>query len=130
MNKCQQFALILFSIVMLTEFPSAAQPSGYLKSPNFQQVKQNIRSYLGLRYQGGKLPKGIQQIASWTVGTGTKPLQSYGVSYVRQGSQQMLWFESLVSRDRSGNPTWEVIDAINLPKFNPGEELTSPTCRL
>ncbi|MFB2891337.1 hypothetical protein ACE1CI_00165 [Aerosakkonemataceae cyanobacterium BLCC-F50] len=130
MNNCQQFTLILLSVVMLTELPSVAQPFGYLKSANFPQVKQNTRSYIGLRYQGRKLPKGIQEIAGWTVGTGTEPRQSYGVSYVRQGSQQMLWFQNLVSRDRSGNPNWEVIDAISLPKFNTGEQIAPPTCKL
>lgn len=115
---------------MLTELPSVAQPSGYLKSPNFPQVKQNTRSYIGLRYQGGKPPKGIQELTGWTVGIGREPDQSYAVSYVRQGSQQMLWFLNLVSRDRSGKPNWEVIDAINLPKFNSGEELAPPTCKL
>ncbi len=128
MNKSQQITLIFLSVLMLTELPSVAQLSGALNYQNFAQVKQNTRSYVGLRYQGRKLPKGIQEIAGWTVGTGTEPRQSYSVSYVRQGSQQMLWFQNLVSRDRSGNPTWQVIDAINLPKFNTGEQIAPPTC--
>jgi hypothetical protein len=130
MNKSQQFTLIFFSVLMLTELPSVAQVSGVFNYQEFAQVKQNSRSYVGLRYQGGKMPKGIQQTAGWTVGPETEPGRSYGVSYVRQGNQKMLWLERLVSRDRSGNPTWEIIDAINLPRFNPGEELAPPSCKL
>jgi hypothetical protein len=42
----------------------------------------------------------------------------YGISQVKKGNQEMLWFEIVVNRDGTGNPSRLVIDVLTVPKTN------------
>lgn len=122
--------LILFGVNLL---PVQAQKNTTNRG---NSNKDNNRSYIGLRYLGPRIPytlpayldhpKGIQYFGSWIVDDPGYPSLAlgsratvYGISQVKKGNQEMLWFEIVVNRDRTGNPSqWLVIDVLTLPKTN------------
>lgn len=115
--------LILFGVNLL---PVHAQKNTNQVNSN----KDNNRSYIGLRYLGPRVPythpayldhpKGIQYFGGWVVDDIEYPKPSvYGISRVKKGNQEMLWFEMVVDRDRKGNPSqWLVLDVFSVPKMN------------
>jgi hypothetical protein len=122
--------LILFGVNLL---PVQAQKNTNRVNSN----KDNNQSYIGLRYDPPPLldaykpnyldhPKGIQYFGGWIVDDPGYPSLApgsratvYGISQVKKGNQEMLWFEIVVNRDRTGNPSqWLVIDVLTLPKTN------------
>jgi hypothetical protein len=122
--------LILFGVNLL---PVHAQTNTTNRG---NSNKNNNRSYIGLRYRGPRLPytlpayldhpKGIQYFGSWIVDEPGYPSLTpgriatvYGISRVKKGNQEMLWFEIVVNRDRTRNPSqWLVIDVLTLPQIN------------
>jgi hypothetical protein len=120
--------LILFGVNLL---PVYAQKNTNRGNSN----KDNNRSYIGLRYRGPRLPftpsdyldypKGIQYFGGWIVDDPGSPSLTpgsrstvYGISQVKKGNQEMLWFEIVVNRDGTGNPSRLVIDVLTVPKTN------------
>jgi hypothetical protein len=117
--------LILFGVNLL---PVQAQKNTTNRG---NSNKDNNQSYIGLRYDPPPLldaykpnyldyPKGIQYFGGWIVDDVEYPKPSvYGISRVKKGTQEMLWFEMVVDRDRKGNPgKWLVLDVFNVPKMN------------
>jgi hypothetical protein len=109
--------LILFGVNLL---PVYAQKN----TNRVNSKKDNNRSYIGLRYLGPRLPytlpayldhpKGIQYFGGWVADDVEYPKPSvYGISRVKKGTQEMLWFEMFVDRDRR-----LVLDVFNVPKMN------------
>jgi len=90
-------------------------------------VDQNssYRRYIGLRYEN--LPKNLTSLGGWLVGDANT---QYGVSNVREGNQQFLMLERLISRNRSGKATWQVIDVLGIPPLTPPLSLASRGCSL
>jgi hypothetical protein len=90
-------------------------------------VDQNSssRQYIGLRYE--KLPKNLTSLGGWLVGDANT---RYGVSNVREGNKQFLMLERLMSTNRSGQRTWQVIDVLDIPPLPPPLSLTSLGCSL
>ncbi|WP_242027318.1 hypothetical protein [Sphaerospermopsis sp. FACHB-1094] len=130
--------LILFGVNLL---PVYAQKN----TNRVNSKKDNNRSYIGLRYlpplvTPGYLdhPKGIQYFGGWTWTVDDPGYPSltpgsratvYGISQVKKGNQEMLWFEIVVNRDRTGNPSqWLVIDVFNVPKMNKSYTLIGYHC--
>ncbi|WP_243406945.1 hypothetical protein [Cuspidothrix issatschenkoi] len=122
--------LILFGVDLL---PVHAQKNTNQVNSN----KDNNRSYIGLRYLSplvtpGYLdhPKGIQYFGGWVVDDVEYPKRSvYGISRVKKGNQEMLWFDMVVDRDRKGNPSQLlVLDVFSVPKMNKSYTLIGYDC--
>lgn len=131
--------LILFGVNLL---PVHAQKNTNQVNSN----KDNNRSYIGLRYLGPRVPytppayldhpKGIQYFGSWTVDDPGYPslrlgsrATVYGISWVKKGNQEMLWFQIVVNRDRTGNRIQRlVIDVLTLPKINKPYTMVGGEC--
>lgn len=90
-------------------------------------VDQNssYRQYIGLRYE--QLPKNLTYLGGWVVGDANT---QYGVSNVREGNKQFLMLQRLISINRSGQPTWQVIDVLDIPSLTFPLSLTSLGCSL
>lgn len=90
-------------------------------------IDQNssYRQYIGLRYE--KLPKNLTYLGGWLVGDANT---QYGVSKVREGNKQFLMLKRLISINRSGQPTWQVIDVLDIPPLTPPLSLASRGCLL
>lgn len=81
------------------------------------QTKQP-ENYIGLRYRDE--PAGLKNVSGWSIG------QKYGVSHIvssncqalpcPQSTLQMLWLEKIISYNSAGQASWEVLDAIALPR--------------
>ncbi|MEA5615505.1 hypothetical protein [Nodularia spumigena] len=120
--------LILFGVNLL---PVNAQKNTIHR---VNSNKNNNQIYIGIRYRHNfpgyylNYPKGIQHLGGWVVDDpGNLSLDpghsiatpEYGISQVKKGNQEMLWFEILVDRDRNGNPNrWLVLDVFNVPKID------------
>jgi hypothetical protein len=125
--------LILFGVDLL---PVHAQKNTNQVNSN----KDNNRSYIGLRYLGPRVPythpayldhpKGIQYFGGWVVDDIEYPKPSvYGISRVKKGNQEMLWFYMVVDRDRKGNPSQLlVLDVFSVPKMNKSYTLIGYDC--
>ena len=131
--------LILFGVDLL---PVHAQKNTNQVNSN----KDNNRSYIGLRYLGPRVPytlpayldhpKGIQYFGGWVVDDPGYPslrlgsrATVYGISWVKKGNQEMLWFYMVVNRDRTGNRIQRlVIDVLTLPKINKPYTMVGGEC--
>jgi|GEM_PF-1183339 len=118
-------ALPLCLTVIGFALPAQSQPKTgnfRVNQPEPQLIAQSkSRSFIGLRYRN--LPKSLTDLGGWVVSDGT--VARFAVSHVRQGSQQMLWFEKLIDYDNNGRPMFQVIDVLNLPTFSKTEQLTT-----
>ncbi|BAZ40698.1 hypothetical protein NIES4101_66590 [Calothrix sp. NIES-4101] len=87
--------------------------------------KNQAFSYIGSIYQD--LPPGIEYISGWVVGDQFNG-REYSVTHIKKGYQQMLWFNTVVSRDKQGKATFKAIDTMNLPKINASQYLGGWDC--
>lgn len=116
-------AMLLFAFFSITA-SSGARAITYqanLSSTSPEKIaRSSDRSFIGLRYRD--LPKGVVDLGGWVVdfdpSTG---LGRHTVAHVRQGSQRMLWLEKILRYDRSGRPTFQVINVLNIPNLSNGE---------
>ena len=69
-------------------------------------------------------------MGSWVVDDIEYPKPSlYGISRVKKGNQEMLWFDMVVDRDRKGNPSQLlVLDVFSVPKMNKSYTLIGHHC--
>lgn len=95
---------------------------------NFVNSKGNYKtsSYIGLTYKN--LPQSIQYLGGWVVGD-TFNGREYVVSHLKKGTQEILWFEIIQSRDSQGQPIRQVIDTMNLPKKAASEQMSGNMCK-
>jgi hypothetical protein len=112
-------AFVTFSsTVNFTKIANAETKFNHIK---IAEIKQD--SYMGLRYEGKNLPRGLKDLGGWIVGD---PYASrvYGISHVKKGNQQILWLE-IVTIDKNRRNNHQVIDVLNLPKLNKSEQINS-----
>lgn len=114
------FTSSAITIILFTScLPQIANANTQLHQITTAQLKQKNQSYIGLRYQTP--PRGLKHLGGWIIGD-PDASRVYGISHVFRGSQEMLWLE-IVSRDSQGNPSYQVIDVLYLPKRTKSEVL-------
>lgn len=105
--------LLAPGFLSLAGLPSPAQ--------ELLSIAQSTHSYIGTRYLSNTLPSGVQQRSGWLVGD-IDASPNFWASHVREGSQDMLWFQ--IGLGYQGQQAiFEVIDTAELPFMGPGEGL-------
>jgi hypothetical protein len=78
-------------------------------------------NYIGYRHKGviygETLPNGVKDL-----GGGLLSDENYAVSRFTKGKKFMLWLEMIISRDKSGVPSWEVKDVLKFDELKKNQE--------
>lgn len=81
-------------------------------------------NYISRHYDLRNLPQGIKGYTSGLLETDT-----YSWAHVQVQNRDMYWIQKLVCRDASGQPYWEIVDAITLPIMDAqAHEVTVDLC--
>ncbi|HVF30899.1 MAG TPA: hypothetical protein VNA22_08010 [Pyrinomonadaceae bacterium] len=76
-------------------------------------------SYIGYKYKGvlpsKRLPNGVVHNGGGLIGD-VEAATVHGISQVKRGTTDMLWFESSTGKNASGVTGWKVLDVLSFPR--------------
>jgi hypothetical protein len=107
-------------VIVVTENPTEA-PSVF---PTDEVTPERFSQYIGLVYP--PLPDGLSPRFSMII----QSSDDNGLSLFIDGGSRMLWLSKLYGYDESGNPTWQVMDILDLSQVEVGAALLPDGCFL
>ncbi|MCM3874343.1 MAG: hypothetical protein ND895_26940 [Pyrinomonadaceae bacterium] len=116
-------SVLLLVLLFFPFFQGQQAPAG-LNSPAAKST------YIGLRYDGNKLPRGHKWIGGALLTDPYSNEKQYGVTEVSKGKVRMMWLDRLTHHDAAGHAHWEIRDVLFLPPMRKNQLLFYVNCFL
>ena len=90
-------------------------------------LPEDVKILIGHEFHSDSIPGGFIEQTGYVLGIMEE--EEYIINHVTKAKLQLIWFCLLVNRDIDGMPILKIIDIIQLPEIQEGEELLMGTCQ-